>query len=317
MGKPAFSVIIAVYNGANTIRRAIESVLSQTYPALELIVVDDGSTDTTAAEVAQFGGHVRYVHQSNAGVSAARNAGAQLATGEWLAFLDADDWYYPDRLRLHAEWIERDPALDFLTGDYDYIRSDGSRISRSMEKTEAGSMILRRAAGRREVLMEEDEISLFIENHFGDTHTLSVPRKTFLELGGYPLGRRVCEDVNFLIRLCAQSKRIGVVCEPMAVYFIHGNSVTRSDPLRAQQLTVEALLPLKNTLANAPTLIKRGWRGRLRRARLNLAYVLLRQGRQGEAIRAVLPSLVASPGFTTLRDLLSIMRGVSKGKNHG
>ena len=317
MSKPAFSVIIAVYNGANTIRRAIESVLSQTYPALELIVVDDGSTDTTAAEVAQFGGRVRYVYQSNAGVSAARNAGAQLATGEWLAFLDADDWYYPDRLRLHAEWIGRDPALDFLTGDYDYVRSDGSLISRSMEKTEAGLMILRRAAGQREVLMEEGEISLYIENHFGDTHTLSVPRKTFLELGGYPVGRRVCEDVNFLIRLCAQSKRIGVVCEPMAVYFIHGDSVTRSDPLRAQQLTVEALLPLKDTLANAPTLIKRGWRGRLRRARLNLAYVLLRQGRQGEAIRAVLPSLIASPGFTTLRDLLSIMRGVGKGKSHG
>lgn len=316
MSKPAFSVIIAVYNGASTIRRAIESVLSQTYPALELIVVDDGSTDATAAEVAQFGGLVRYVYQSNAGVSAARNAGAWLATGEWLAFLDADDWYYPDRLRLHAEWIERDPALDFLTGDYDYVRSDGSRISRSMEKTEAGSMMLRRAAGQRDVLMEEDEISLYIENHFGDTHTLSVPRKTFLELGGYPLGRRVCEDVNFLIRLCAQSKRIGVVCEPMAVYFIHGNSATRSDPLRAQQLTVEALLPLKDTLANAPALIKRGWRGRLRRARLNLAYVLLRQGRQGEAIRAVLSSLVASPSFTTLRDLLSIMRGVGKGKSH-
>lgn len=317
MSKPAFSVIIAVYNGANTIRRAIESVLLQTYPALELIVVDDGSTDATAAEVAQFGGLVRYVHQSNAGVSAARNAGARLATGEWLAFLDADDWYYPDRLRLHASFIECDPALDFLTGDYDYVRADGSRISRSMEKTEAGSMILRRAAGRRDVLMEEDEISLYIENHFGDTHTLSVPRKTFLELGGYPVGRRVCEDVNFLIRLCVQSNRIGVVCEPMAVYFIHGNSATRLDPLRAQQLTVEALLPLKDTLANAPALIKRGWRGRLRRARLNLAYVLLRQGRQGEAIRAVLPSLVASPGFTTLRDLLSIMRGVGKGKNHG
>lgn len=317
MSKPAFSVIIAVYNGANTIRRAIESVLSQTYPALELIVVDDGSTDATAAEVAQFGGLVRYVHQSNVGVSAARNAGARLATGEWLAFLDADDWYYPDRLRLHAEWIESDPALDFLTGDYDYIHFDGSRISRSMEKTEAGSMILRRAAGRRDVLMEEGEISLYIENHFGDTHTLSVPRKTFLELGGYPVGRRVCEDVNFLIRLCAQSKRIGVVCEPMAVYFIHSNSVTRSDPLRAQQLTVEALLPLKDILANAPALIKRGWRGRLRRARLNLAYVLLRQGRQGEAIRAVLPSLVTSPGFTTLRDLFSVMRGAGKGKNHG
>ena len=88
--------------------------------------------------MSNFGEEVIYLRQDNAGVSAARNAGVAAASGEWLAFLDADDWYYPDRLRWHADWIARDPGLDFLTGDYDYRRPDGSLISRSMEITEAG-----------------------------------------------------------------------------------------------------------------------------------------------------------------------------------
>ena len=313
MAAPTFSVVIPVYNGAGTIARAIESVLAQTYAASELIVVDDGSTDETARVVAEFGQRVTYLHQENAGVSAARNNGVRRAKGEWLAFLDADDWYYPDRLRWHAEWIRRDPSLDFLTGDYDYRRLDGSLISRSMEITEAGVALLGKAQGAREVVMGLDEMAPFIENHFGDTHTLTVPRRTFLALGGYPLGRAVCEDVNFLIRLCARSRRVGVICEPMGVYLIHPGSATRIDPLRAQRLTVDALLPLKAELADAARVIRQGYRGRLRRARLNLSYALLRQGKGVRAIGAVLASLLENPGLSTLRDVVSVALGALQG----
>jgi len=69
-------------------------------------------------------------------VSAARNAGALAATSDWLAFLDADDWYFPARLSLACPIDQREPGLDFLTGDYEYRRADGSLISRSMEITE-------------------------------------------------------------------------------------------------------------------------------------------------------------------------------------
>lgn len=309
MAAPTISVVIPVYNGAGTIARAIESVLAQTYQAHELIVVDDGSTDDTAAVVADFGARVRYIRQPNSGVSAARNAGAAAATGDWLAFLDADDWYYPDRLRWHAQWIGRDPSLDFLTGDYDYWRPDGSLIRRSMESTQAGIALLGKAQGAREVVMELDEMAPFVENHFGDTHTLTVPRRTFLALGGYPPGRAVCEDVNFLIRLCARSRRVGVICEPMGVYLIHPDSATRADPLRAQRLTVEALLPLKAELARAPHVIRQGYRGRLRRARLNLAYALVRRGERVAAIGSVLASVIENPGPATARDFASIARG--------
>jgi len=313
MAAPSFSVVIPVYNGAGTIGRSIESVLAQTYPASELIIVDDGSTDDTARVVASFGRRVVSLPQANAGVSAARNNGAQRAAGEWLAFLDADDWYYPDRLRWHAEWIARDPELDFLTGDYDYRRPDGSLISRSMEITEAGTRLLEKASGAREVIMEADEFESFVENHFGDTHTLSVPRRTFMHLGGYPLGQAVCEDVNFLIRLCAASRRVGVVCEPMGAYLIRPDSATRTDPLRSQRLTVQALRPLKKMLEDGPPAVWRGYRGRLRRARLNLAYTLLKQGKGGEALGAVLASLAENPSRKALRDAASVALGALRG----
>jgi len=318
MSLPTFSVVIAAHNAERTLGTALQSVLDQSWPAHELIVVDDGSTDRTGDIAGAFGAAVQCLRQRNAGVSAARNAGARAATGDWLAFLDADDWYFPDRLRWHAEWIARDPALDFLTGDYEYRRPDGSLIRRSMASTAAGRALLAKAAGSREVVMEGAEFTSFIEDHFGDTHTLSVPRRTLLELGGYPVGQAVCEDVALLIRLCARSRRVGVVCEPMGVYLIHDASATRRDPLRAQQLTVQALLPLKDELTEAPAAVRRGYAARLRRARMNLAYALLRARRGIEALRAVLPSVFDSPGVPSLRDVASVAwnvlrQGVVKG----
>lgn len=309
MSAPRFSVIIPAYDAEPFIARAIESVLTQTWPAHEILVVDDGSTDATAGVVARYGGRVRYLRQDNAGVSAARNAGARAATGDWLAFLDADDWYYPDRLKRHAEWIQQDGRLDFLTGDYDYRRPDGGRISGSMEIHASGRAMLAKASGRDTVVMEAGELEPFVADHFGDTHTLSVPRTTFLALGGYPTGYRVCEDVFFLVKLCAVSRRIGVVCAPLAAYVIHEASATRRDPLRAQFDNVRTLRDMERAARDYPPLVRRGVRSRLRIGRLNLGYALAKAGRRGDALRAVLPSLWENPGMASLRNVLSMVRG--------
>lgn len=304
---PRFSVIIPAYNSASTLARAIDSVLAQSYPAHEIIVVDDGSTDNTALIAEEFGATVRLMRQPNSGVAAARNAGARAASGEWLAFLDADDWYYPERLKLHAEWIAADPALDFLTGDYDYVRADGSHLSRSMDQHESGRAMLRKAQGVSRVVMEADEFEAFVADHFGDTHTLSVPRAAFLRLGGYPTGYRVCEDVFFLVRLCVESRRVGVVCQPMAGYVIHEGSATRKDPLRAQYDNVRTLAAMSRESPRYPPLVRRGVHARLRQGRLNLGYALVRSGRRWAAALAVLPNAWAFPDG--LRDVISMVRG--------
>jgi len=103
------SVVIPAYNAAGTIGRALDSVIAQTHPAREILVVDDGSTDRTAQVVSEYGGRVEYLYQDNAGPGAARNAGIRAAHGEWIAFLDADDEWLPHRLALQAELLQRDP----------------------------------------------------------------------------------------------------------------------------------------------------------------------------------------------------------------
>jgi hypothetical protein len=306
---PRFSVIIPVYNSAGTLTRAIESVFEQTWPAHEIIVVDDGSTDYSVQVANGFASKVRVIQQPNAGVASARNQGAESATGDWLAFLDADDWYYPDRLRWHAEWIGRDADLDFLTGDYEYRREDGSLIGTSMTLHPSGREMLEKAGGINEVVMELQEIGSFVADHFGDIHTLSVPRETFHELGGYPPGFRVCEYVHFLTRLCAVSSRVGVICRPMAAYLIHGASATRSDPLKAQEYNVQTLLDLKHLARDFSAPVQRGVMALLRNGRLNLGYALVKSGRRRDAIGAVLPSLIESPGWASLRNVVSILKG--------
>ena len=309
MPELSFSVIIPVFNGSGFIACAIDSVLAQTWPAHEIIVVDDGSSDDITNAVARYGDRVRLIRQANAGVSTARNTGAQAANGDWLAFLDADDWFYPDRLKSHADFIRDDPALDFLTGDYDYRRPDHSRISSSMELHSSGKAMLAKAVGGSRVVMTADELEPFVTDHFGDTHTLSVPRKTFLALGGYPRGHRVCEDVFFLVRLCAQSTRIGVICTPLAAYLIHDASATRRDPLQAQIDNVRTLRAMALQAPDFPQPVQRGVRSRLSNGRLNLAYAYVRAGKRAQALRVVLPVLWESPGTKAVHSLLSILRG--------
>ncbi|MFN3750060.1 MAG: glycosyltransferase family 2 protein [Thiobacillus sp.] len=306
---PRFSVVIPAFNSAATLARAIESVRAQTWPAHEILVVDDGSTDATA-EVAAGCDGVRLIRQKNSGVSVARNAGAAAATGDWLAFLDADDWYAPDRLRLHAEWIADDAALDFLTGDYEYRDDAGKRLGTSMAQHESGRMMLEKAAGQARVVMETPaEIAAFVAEHFGDTHTLSVPRARFIELGGYPSGYKVCEDVHFLTRLVATSRRIGVVCASLGVYVIHGGSATRRDPVAAQRENVRTLSDLSRLARNFPAPVRQGVAERMASARYNLGCALSKRGERLAAVKAVLPTLCERPGWQSLRSVLSMLKG--------
>lgn len=312
MNRPRFTVVIPAYNAAATLARAIESVRAQTWPAHEILIVDDGSTDDTADIARQFGAPVRLIQQANQGVSVARNAGAAAATGDWLAFLDADDWYTPDRLRLHGEWIAEAAPPDFLTGDYEYRDSAGALLGTSMAQHDAGRTLLAKAAGRQRVVIETpDEIAGYVADHFGDTHTLSVPRERFIALGGYPTGFKVCEDVHFLTRLVAGSQRIGVSCACLGVYVIHGGSATRRDPVAAQRENVRTLTDLKRLSGNFPPAVRHGVELRMRTARANLGYALARRGERLAAARAVWPTLVEAPGWRHARVVLSMLRGAA------
>lgn len=300
-------MIIPAYNAVSTLSEAIDSVLAQTCPAHEIIVVDDGSVDATVELVAGYGKRVKLIQQSNQGVSVARNRGAEEATGNWLTFLDADDWYYPNRLSLYAQLLEQDPELYFLTGDFDYVDQEGTYLRRSMESTQAGRAMLKEAK-EGFAIMRGEILGQFVEQHFGDTHTLTLRKSTFIELGGYPQDFAVCEDVNFLIRLTAQSQRVGIICEPTAAYRIHSESATRSDPLRAQRQTLTALKILVPLLQTSPGFIRKGLTGAIRRARMDLAYRLLKMHKRWPAVCSVTP-LLTHFNRQAVKGFLSILKG--------
>src|SRR5919197_5607580 len=106
---PSFSVIIPAYQAASTVGDAVSSALAQTYPAHEVIVVDDGSTDDLAGALSTFAGRIRLIRKENGGAASARNAGVAAAEGEFVAFLDADDVYGPRRLEVLGELVAAPP----------------------------------------------------------------------------------------------------------------------------------------------------------------------------------------------------------------
>jgi len=118
------SCIIPVFDGARYVAAAIESVLSQTAPALEILVVDDDSSDGTAGIVRHFGGAVTLIQQAHAGVSAARNLGVMRARGDLICFLDADDRLHPEKLAWQRAYLEARPSLEFCDARSRYFWSE-------------------------------------------------------------------------------------------------------------------------------------------------------------------------------------------------
>jgi glycosyltransferase involved in cell wall biosynthesis len=122
---PRVSIVVPAYNGDRFIAAALDSVLHQTYPDYEIIVVNDGSTDTTALVLRAYGDRIHYVEQENGGVAAARNRGLALAQGELIAFLDQDDLLLPDKLALQVGCFDAYPDLGIVHSGWRLVNAQG------------------------------------------------------------------------------------------------------------------------------------------------------------------------------------------------
>ena len=120
---PLITVIIATHNYANFLPKAIESIIFQTYKNFEIVVVDDGSTDNTKSVIERYP-FVTYCYQQSKGVSAARNAGVKKAKGDYLVFLDADDWLEKDALEQNYNEIKDKSHVAFVSGNYYFLRAE-------------------------------------------------------------------------------------------------------------------------------------------------------------------------------------------------
>jgi glycosyltransferase involved in cell wall biosynthesis len=202
------SVVIPTYNYGRFIRDAIDSVMLQTYPALEVIVVDDGSTDDTQEILAGFGDRIVKVLQKNAGVAAARNAGMAVARGEFLAFLDSDDLWLPEKVEKQIALFEADPELGLVHCGAERFDTAGKTLSVELTGLEGW-------AARELIALGHGLVAV--------GSSMMVPRSVAEEVGGFDSRLFACEDGDFCYRV-ALRYRFGFVSELLVRYRQHGDA---------------------------------------------------------------------------------------------
>ena len=224
-----FSVIIPVYNKKNTLARALDSVLVQSYRSFEVIVVDDGSTDGMEEVLASYRAP-RVIRQKNGGVSSARNAGIEAATGDFICFLDADDRYERNHLATLSELIDRYPAADmFITAHRAEDADGGGYSSAELLKEHVASLYEKEHTVRRD-FMTDNVIDLL--NRYGDTvwHTNSVClRRSALNGDGirFAVGERIGEDVDVWLRFALRHSA-ALSLEETTVYLRADSTATKN-----------------------------------------------------------------------------------------
>ena len=211
--EPLISVIIPTYNRSQYICEAIDGALEQTYKNIEIIVVDDGSTDSTKDVLTKYGSNVKYIYQNNAGPSVARNSGIKQSKGELLAFLDSDDIWLPQKLEKQLELIQQSPNIGLVScGSYD-IDSSGNIISKP---------IIRRNYENMDILIK----TLILRNVVGGGSIPLVRRECFDKLGLFSEDIIICEDRDMWIRI-AKNYKIKFIEEPLIKYRIHGTNLNK------------------------------------------------------------------------------------------
>lgn len=204
-----FSVIIPAFRSEATLGRAIESVIAQTVEPFEIVVVDDGSDDGTAAVAETYGSPVRVIRQANGGTSAARNRGIAEASGDIVCFLDSDDTYAPERLAQIAAKLAAEPELDGVVTDALLLWPD--RDERASRWWPEGA--------------RRDRLDLRAKVIFC---ALAARRSVLTEAGPFDRTFRLLEDVEFWHRLICSGYRIGWLDDPTYEYRINPEGKTQS-----------------------------------------------------------------------------------------
>jgi glycosyltransferase involved in cell wall biosynthesis len=221
---PSFSIIIAAFQAAAYIAEAIESALAQTYPAQEIVVCDDGSTDDLDRALKPYGEQIVLLRQENRGQSVAKNAAAQAATAEFISILDADDVFLPHYLEAVAEAASVRPDLDIITTNA-YLEVDGRIIGQYY--TDIARFVI------------GDQRRGIIHNHF-IFGLASLRRSSLLAVGGFDESVRRVPDTDCFLRMILAGSRAGLVDTPLAYYRLQEGSVS-SDRVESMREAVEIL----------------------------------------------------------------------------
>ncbi len=205
------SVIIPTYNSAEYITEALDSVFAQTYKNYEVIVIDDGSTDNTKDVLKPYMSRIKYIYKENGGVSSARNVGIKNAEGEYIAFLDSDDIWLPEKLERQIERFNSEPDLGLVYSNC--IRFSENGIEQSSRKVKK--------------YLEGDIFAKILEGYVLPTSTVIAKKLCFDEVGYFDERFSVSEDYDMWLRI-SRFFKIGYVKGPLVKYRIRTSSIIRS-----------------------------------------------------------------------------------------
>ena len=208
------SAVIPAYNAEKYITRAIDSVLAQTHQPDEIIVVDDGSTDATAEIIKKYTPQVQYIYQQNAGGSIARNTAIEAAKSEWIAFLDADDQWLPQKLQLQIEHLKRNPELLWAYTNYfvQPLQADSQRIA---FKDAVSAPVLK----SKEYF--GDYFDAYLLRIDVRTSIMTIKRHAIIQVGMFIPGQKWAQDADLALRLAYRWPNIGYIPTPLTVYHAH------------------------------------------------------------------------------------------------
>jgi glycosyltransferase involved in cell wall biosynthesis len=277
------SVVIPTYNRAGSVGEAIESALTQTRVPDEVVVVDDGSTDDTRSVLAAFGQRITVVTQSNAGVSAARNAGSTRASGDWLAFLDSDDVWHRNRIatlvRDADERAEGVHVADLVLEGPGYAESVLALRGLSFPSDTAARV-------ERPLRQIMSGLSL---------NSIACRRDWLLRVGGFDTSLRMFEDLDLLVRLALEGPWLftsAVVCRARRIVEEPGLALTAA-ACRNEILTREGLVRIFDRLALEERLDP-DERGRVSRASSGALLALALSHRNAGSLANALPAVAKS-----------------------
>ncbi len=279
MERPLVSVIIPNYNYARYLPQAIDSVLAQTYPRVEIVVVDDGSRDDSAAVLERYGSQINAIRQQNQGVAAARNRGAQASSGEYLAFLDADDYWLPAKLERQMARFQQEPELGMVYCSVEEFNEQGTvRFLRDgAEGWVAKDLLL----GQRMAF-------------FGGGSGFVTPRAVFDEVGGFDERLSTSADWELIYRLAARRKT-GFVPDVLLKYRIHSSNMHANVGVMEREM----MLSYGKAFAQATPEVQQLRRRCYGRLHMILAGSYFRAGQSAAFLRHALKSLWLTPSNAT------------------
>jgi len=283
---PKVSIVIPAYNAEAFIEETIDNAFKQTITDFEMIVVDDGSTDRTKQVIEKYTDKIIYIYQKNQGTSAARNTGIYCAQGQYIAFLDSDDIWFPSKLERQINYLESNPKIDLVGCDAELINENGKSFNKFYSK------------GKKYDVSPDEMFAQLLKKDFIPISSVVVKKSLARALGGFDLSMD-CEDYEFLLR-AVQKYNIAFIDDVLMQYRISPNN--KSQNLERQHRDI---IKIMNKFVNAEN-VNLAIRKKFSSSHYGLGYALFEKDKFVEARKEFLHSVYYWP-FLNLKKYILLM----------